>query len=170
MKFQLALLALPLLAIADPYAAPDAVADPTALADPTPEEATLERREALAEALADGEEEARIAAADEGAERNAPPPPAPTLRAAAKTVQQTGQTCKVTIKKGSLSCWSCPARCCKAVKPNFYKPGSKANLSCWTLGQKIKGNSYWDKTTDGCYISEYYVDKKCAYKLPRCPS
>ena len=38
-----------------------------------------------------------------------------------------------------------------------YSKGHEVKLSCQTEGEKINGNSIWDKTTDGCYVSDYYV-------------
>jgi lysozyme len=38
-----------------------------------------------------------------------------------------------------------------------YNKGHEVKLSCQTEGEKINGNSIWDKTTDGCYVSDYYV-------------
>ncbi|KAK4107211.1 glycoside hydrolase family 24 protein [Canariomyces notabilis] len=43
-----------------------------------------------------------------------------------------------------------------AVKKT-YKKGTDVKVTCQTEGTNINGNSIWDKTSDGCYVSDYYV-------------
>lgn len=43
-----------------------------------------------------------------------------------------------------------------AVK-KAYEKGTEVQISCQTEGTNIFGNSIWDKTQDGCYVSDYYV-------------
>jgi uncharacterized protein YraI len=43
-----------------------------------------------------------------------------------------------------------------AVKKT-YKKDTNVDISCQTEGTDIFGNSIWDKTQDGCYVSDYYV-------------
>ena len=51
-----------------------------------------------------------------------------------------------------------------------YAKGTDVQITCQTEGMDIFGNSIWDKTTDGCYVSDYYirtgvndyVTKKCS--------
>ena len=43
-----------------------------------------------------------------------------------------------------------------AVK-KVYKKGTDVKISCQTTGTNINGNNLWDKTSDGCYVSDYYV-------------
>ncbi|KAK4221524.1 lysozyme-like domain-containing protein [Podospora fimiseda] len=38
-----------------------------------------------------------------------------------------------------------------------YKKGQDVKLTCQTPGEVINGVKLWDKTTDGCYVSDYYV-------------
>ncbi|KAJ2091284.1 hypothetical protein EV179_001270 [Coemansia sp. RSA 487] len=38
-----------------------------------------------------------------------------------------------------------------------YKKGQNVSVSCQTAGTSVNGNSIWDKTADGCYVSDYYV-------------
>ncbi|KAK0713583.1 glycoside hydrolase family 24 protein [Lasiosphaeria miniovina] len=38
-----------------------------------------------------------------------------------------------------------------------YKEGQDVKLTCQTPGEVINGVKLWDKTTDGCYVSDYYV-------------
>ncbi|KAK4235774.1 lysozyme-like domain-containing protein [Achaetomium macrosporum] len=43
-----------------------------------------------------------------------------------------------------------------AVKKTYAK-GTDVKISCQTAGTTVNGNSIWDKTSDGCYVSDYYV-------------
>lgn len=43
-----------------------------------------------------------------------------------------------------------------AVKKTFKK-GTDIDITCQTEGTNIFGNSIWDMTNDGCYVSDYYV-------------
>lgn len=38
-----------------------------------------------------------------------------------------------------------------------YKKGADIGITCQTAGTSINGNDIWDKTTDGCYIADYYI-------------
>ena len=38
-----------------------------------------------------------------------------------------------------------------------FAEGHEVELECQIIGENIFGNSIWDKTTDGCYVSDYYV-------------
>jgi len=38
-----------------------------------------------------------------------------------------------------------------------YKKGKKVDISCQTSGTSVNGNNIWDKTSDGCYVADYYV-------------
>lgn len=38
-----------------------------------------------------------------------------------------------------------------------YDKGDDVKITCQTYGEDIQGNSIWDKTSDGCYVSDYYV-------------
>ncbi|KAJ2556964.1 hypothetical protein EV175_001646 [Coemansia sp. RSA 1933] len=38
-----------------------------------------------------------------------------------------------------------------------YKKGQDISISCQAAGTDINGDSLWDKTPDGCYVSDYYV-------------
>ncbi|KAJ1718412.1 hypothetical protein LPJ53_006534, partial [Coemansia erecta] len=38
-----------------------------------------------------------------------------------------------------------------------YKASDNISLTCQTSGESVKGNSLWDKTTNGCYVSDYYL-------------
>ena len=38
-----------------------------------------------------------------------------------------------------------------------YNTGTDVTIDCQTTGEDIFGNNIWDKTSDGCYVSDYYV-------------
>lgn len=38
-----------------------------------------------------------------------------------------------------------------------YARGHDVTLTCQTHGEEIKGSTIWDKTSDGCYVTDYYV-------------
>lgn len=38
-----------------------------------------------------------------------------------------------------------------------YHEGADVKITCQTYGEDVKGNSIWDKTSDGCYVTDYYV-------------
>lgn len=38
-----------------------------------------------------------------------------------------------------------------------YNAGHQVSLSCYKTGTSVNGNTYWDKTGDGCYVSDYYI-------------
>ncbi|KAG5781963.1 hypothetical protein H9Q73_004394 [Fusarium xylarioides] len=43
-----------------------------------------------------------------------------------------------------------------AIQRQFAK-GTDVSITCQTEGTNIEGNALWDKTTFGCYVSDYYV-------------
>lgn len=52
-----------------------------------------------------------------------------------------------------------------------YKKGHEVTVSCQTGGTSVNGNSIWDKTSDGCYVSDYYVKTgSSGYVKPKCGS
>jgi surface antigen len=38
-----------------------------------------------------------------------------------------------------------------------YKKGVDVKVTCQTKGTNVSGNTIWDKTSDGCYVADYYV-------------
>jgi uncharacterized protein YraI len=38
-----------------------------------------------------------------------------------------------------------------------YPKGTDVKITCQTHGENIKGSTIWDKTSDGCYVTDYYV-------------
>jgi hypothetical protein len=59
------------------------------------------------------------------------------------------------IKSNTLNCRSGPSTGNKIVKT--YNKGTDIKISCQTTGDSVSGNNLWDKTQDGCYVSDYYV-------------
>ncbi|KAF5980163.1 lysozyme [Fusarium coicis] len=43
-----------------------------------------------------------------------------------------------------------------AIQQQFTK-GTDVTITCQTEGTNIEGNNLWDKTTFGCFVSDYYV-------------
>lgn len=43
-----------------------------------------------------------------------------------------------------------------AIK-KVYKKSQDVTITCQTGGPSINGNTIWDKTSDGCYVADYYV-------------
>jgi hypothetical protein len=51
-----------------------------------------------------------------------------------------------------------------------YTNGTRLKITCETPGQDIFGNAVWDKTSDGCYVSDYYVKRsKPSKPIKACP-
>lgn len=59
------------------------------------------------------------------------------------------------ITGNDVNCRSGPGTTYSSVKT--YPLDTDVTLDCQTYGESINGNSIWDKTTDGCYVSDYYV-------------
>ncbi|KAH7146983.1 CHAP domain-containing protein [Dactylonectria estremocensis] len=59
------------------------------------------------------------------------------------------------ITSDTLNCRSGPGTAF-AVKKT-YKKGQDVSITCQTEGDNVSGSSIWDKTSDGCYVSDYYV-------------
>jgi hypothetical protein len=59
------------------------------------------------------------------------------------------------VKVDDLQCRTGPGTNYKVVKQ--YKKGEQVSLTCQAPGTDINGDSLWDKTTDGCYVTDYYV-------------
>lgn len=59
------------------------------------------------------------------------------------------------ITGSTVNCRSGPGTNYAVVKT--YKLGSDISINCQTTGTKVEGNNLWDKTSDGCYVADYYV-------------
>jgi len=73
------------------------------------------------------------------------------------------------ISGDDVNCRSGPGTSYSVVKS--YDKGHKVTLSCQTEGTNINGNKIWDKTSDGCYVSDYYVKTGVdGYVVSKCSS
>ncbi|KAJ1725478.1 hypothetical protein LPJ53_000293 [Coemansia erecta] len=72
------------------------------------------------------------------------------------------------IKGDVVNCRSGPGTSYSVKKT--YKKGQNVSISCQQAGTSVSGNNIWDKTSDGCYVADYYVQtgvngyvtKKCS--------
>ncbi|KAJ1794488.1 hypothetical protein GGF48_000440 [Coemansia sp. RSA 921] len=70
-------------------------------------------------------------------------------------------------KATTVNCRSTPNTSGKVVKT--YTTKDNISLTCQTSGENIKGNALWGKTTDGCYIADYYLKTGSAgYVVKKC--
>ncbi|KAJ2006568.1 hypothetical protein H4R26_001289 [Coemansia thaxteri] len=54
-----------------------------------------------------------------------------------------------------VNCRSGPGTSFSVVRT--YKKGQDVSLTCQTVGTSVNGDALWDKTTDGCFVADYYV-------------
>ncbi|EGS23731.1 uncharacterized protein CTHT_0004320 [Thermochaetoides thermophila DSM 1495] len=59
------------------------------------------------------------------------------------------------ITGNNVNCRSGPGTSYSVKKT--YAKGTDVKITCQTTGTNINGNNIWDKTSDGCYVSDYYV-------------
>lgn len=57
--------------------------------------------------------------------------------------------------KVDLNCRSGPNTSAKVVKT--YKKGTKVSITCYSRGTSVQGSTLWDKTTDNCFVADYYI-------------
>ncbi|AEO71813.1 uncharacterized protein THITE_2171711 [Thermothielavioides terrestris NRRL 8126] len=73
------------------------------------------------------------------------------------------------ITGNGVNCRSGPGTS-HAVK-KVYAKGTDIKVTCQTEGTSINGNSIWDKTSDGCYVADYYVKTGSnSYVTKKCSS
>ncbi|GMK53509.1 hypothetical protein CspeluHIS016_0100950 [Cutaneotrichosporon spelunceum] len=73
------------------------------------------------------------------------------------------------IKEAGSRCRTGPGTSFSVVKQ--YALGRMVTLVCQTEGENINGNTIWDKTTEGCFVSDYLVKTGTNdYVAPRCNS
>lgn len=73
------------------------------------------------------------------------------------------------ITGDDVNCRSGPGTSYASVKT--YKRGQDVKISCQTPGTEVFGNSIWDKTSDNCYVSDYYVKTgSSGYVTTKCGS
>jgi lysozyme len=76
------------------------------------------------------------------------------------------------IKADGVHCRSGPGTNYGVKKT--YNKGHDVSITCQTPGTSVNGDKLWDKTSDGCYVSDYYVKtgtsdyvaKKCGSGSP----
>ncbi|KAL2871716.1 uncharacterized protein BJX67DRAFT_369791 [Aspergillus lucknowensis] len=60
------------------------------------------------------------------------------------------------ISADSLNCRSGPGTSYDLV--TSYSAGDSVEIACQTEGTAVYGYTIWDKTSDDCYVSDYYVE------------
>ncbi|KAK3896787.1 hypothetical protein C8A05DRAFT_39664 [Staphylotrichum tortipilum] len=71
------------------------------------------------------------------------------------------------VKADTLNCRSGPGTSYKVVKT--YKKGADVKITCQTPGPSVNGDTLWDKTSDGCYVADYYIKTgTSSYVAPKC--
>ncbi|CCX17460.1 Similar to Staphylococcal secretory antigen ssaA; acc. no. Q5HLV2 [Pyronema omphalodes CBS 100304] len=71
------------------------------------------------------------------------------------------------VHTDTLNCRSSPSTSSSITKT--YKKSDDIKITCQTYGDTIKGNNIWDKTPDGCYVSDYYVKTgKSGFVVGKC--
>lgn len=71
------------------------------------------------------------------------------------------------VNADTLNCRKTPSTSGALVKT--YKRGANINIQCQTTGTKVETTSIWDKTQDGCYVSDYYVKTGFSGYIPGVP-
>ncbi|KAL2870138.1 putative NlpC/P60-like cell-wall peptidase [Aspergillus lucknowensis] len=59
------------------------------------------------------------------------------------------------IKADDVNCRAGPSTDDDVV--TTYSEGTEVDLQCQTFGESVMGTNIWDKTTDDCYVIDYYV-------------
>lgn len=73
------------------------------------------------------------------------------------------------IDGNGVNCHSGPGVDYSVVKT--YNKGDQVSITCQATGPNIEGDSLWDKTSDGCYVTDYYVKTgTTGYVTSKCPS
>nr|WJZ50366.1 GH184 muramidase [Aspergillus sp. XZ2668] len=71
--------------------------------------------------------------------------------------------------KADVHCRSGPGTSYSIVKT--YSTGTQISVSCQAAGTDVDGDQLWDKTSDGCYVSDYYVSTGSSnYVTSHCPT
>lgn len=71
------------------------------------------------------------------------------------------------VNTDELHCRSGPGTNHGIVKS--YKRGTDLTITCQAAGTDINGDQLWDKTSDGCYVADYYVKTgSSSYVTKRC--
>lgn len=59
------------------------------------------------------------------------------------------------ITGDGVNCRSGPGTSYSVVKS--YRQGADVAITCQAAGTSVNGNAIWDKTEDGCYVTDYYI-------------
>jgi hypothetical protein len=71
------------------------------------------------------------------------------------------------VKADSLNCRTGPGTSYPVVRT--YKKGVDVRITCQTTGTVVEGHNLWDKTSDGCYVADYYIETGTSgYVAPKC--
>lgn len=69
----------------------------------------------------------------------------------------------------TVNCRSGPGTSYAVIKS--YKKAQDVKITCQTTGDTVSGNNIWDKTSDGCYVADYYVKTgSSSYVTIKCSS
>jgi len=74
------------------------------------------------------------------------------------------------ITTDTLNCRDKPSTSGKIV--HTYTKSADIKITCQTYGTDVNGNNIWDKTKEGCYVSDYYVKTGVngfLKDVPKCP-
>jgi len=74
------------------------------------------------------------------------------------------------ITTDTLHCRDKPSTSGKIVRT--YTKSADIKITCQTYGTDVNGNNIWDKTKEGCYVSDYYVKTGVngfLKDVPKCP-
>jgi lysozyme len=72
-----------------------------------------------------------------------------------------------SITGNGVNCRSGPGTSYDVKK--MYAKGHDVSISCQASGPNIKGDAIWDKTSDGCYVADYYVKTgSSGYVVAKC--
>jgi len=73
------------------------------------------------------------------------------------------------VKATTLNCRKSPSTSAAVIKT--YRKGQDVKITCQTTGPTVSGNNIWDKTTDGCYVADYYIKTGSnGFVTSKCPS
>ncbi|KAJ5958965.1 uncharacterized protein N7479_006115 [Penicillium vulpinum] len=68
-----------------------------------------------------------------------------------------------------VNCGSGPGTSYSVVKS--YNKGANVAITCQAAGTIVNGNEIWDKSSDGCYITDYYIRTgSSSYVTKKCGS
>nr|WJZ50372.1 GH184 muramidase [Chaetomium sp. ZY369] len=59
------------------------------------------------------------------------------------------------VKADLLNCRTGPGTSYDLVTQ--YKKGTDVKITCQTTGTVVEGHNLWDKTSDGCYVADFYI-------------